>query len=93
VVAKLLPQLLLGLSLVKVSRRCTGVLPLLLRTRRGAARSWKGGVRRRGLGTINRAPQRRAAVIPHHECPRRGLGGWRGQAHPLVPAGQRDILV
>jgi hypothetical protein len=45
VVAKLLPQLLLGLSLGKVGRRCAGALPLLLWMRRGAAQSWKGGTR------------------------------------------------
>jgi hypothetical protein len=35
VVAKLLPQLLLGLSLGKVGRRCAGTLPLLLWMRAG----------------------------------------------------------
>jgi hypothetical protein len=93
VAAKLPPQLLLGLSLGKVSRRCTRALPLLLRTCRGAARSWKGGARRRSLSTVSRAPQRCAAIIPHHECPHRGLGGWHGQAHPLVPVGRWDVLV
>jgi hypothetical protein len=38
-VAKLLPQLVLGLSIGIVRQRCTGPLPLLLRMRRGAARS------------------------------------------------------
>jgi hypothetical protein len=46
VVAKLLPQLLLGLGLDTVGRRCAGARPLLLRMRRGTTRSWEGGVRR-----------------------------------------------
>jgi hypothetical protein len=39
VVAKLLPQCLLGLGTDEVGRRRVGVLPLRLRTRRGAIRS------------------------------------------------------
>jgi hypothetical protein len=45
VVAELLPQLLLGLGLDEVGRRCAGVLPLLLRMRCGVTRSWKGSAR------------------------------------------------
>jgi hypothetical protein len=55
-VAKLLPQLLFGLGLNEVGRWCVGVLPLVLRMCRGATRSWKGGARRRGPGTISQAP-------------------------------------
>jgi hypothetical protein len=55
VVAEFLPQLLLGLDLDEVGWRRASVLPLLLRMRRGATRSWKGGARRRGPGTVSRA--------------------------------------
>jgi hypothetical protein len=41
VIAELLPQLLLRLSLDEVGRRRAGSLPLLLRMRRGATRSWE----------------------------------------------------
>jgi hypothetical protein len=60
-VTKLLPQLLLGLGLDEVGRRCAGALPLLLRMCRGATRSWEGGARRQGLGAISWAPQCSAA--------------------------------
>jgi hypothetical protein len=43
VVAELLPQRLLGLGLAKVGRWHTDVLPLLLRTRRGAVLSGEDG--------------------------------------------------
>jgi hypothetical protein len=68
-VAELLPQRLLGLGTREVSQRCVDALPLLLRMRRGAARSWKSGARRRGLGTVRWVPRRHAAVLPHHEYP------------------------
>jgi hypothetical protein len=42
-VAELLPQRLLGLGTGEVSRRHVDALPLLLRMRREAVRSWKGG--------------------------------------------------
>jgi hypothetical protein len=66
---ELLPQPLLRLSLDEVGWRRVGTPPLQLRTRRGS------GVRRRGPGTISRAPQRCADVAPDHERPRQGLGG------------------
>jgi hypothetical protein len=44
-VAELLPQRLLGLGTGEVSRRCVDAFPLLLLTRRGAIRSWKGSAR------------------------------------------------
>jgi hypothetical protein len=74
-VAELLPQRLLSLGTGEVSRRRVDALPLLLRMRNGAAQSWKGGAGRRGLGAVRRAPRNHAAVLPHHEYPRRGLGG------------------
>jgi hypothetical protein len=43
VVTEFLPQLLLSLGHDEVGRWRAGVLPLLLRMRRGATRSWKGG--------------------------------------------------
>jgi hypothetical protein len=46
-VAELLPQRLLGLGTSEVSRRRVNAFPLRLWMRRGVARSWKGGVRRR----------------------------------------------
>jgi hypothetical protein len=42
VVAKLLPQLLLGLGLDEVGRRSAGALRLLLRMCRGATQNWEG---------------------------------------------------
>jgi hypothetical protein len=42
VVAELLPQLLLGLSIGEVGRRRDGTFPSLLWVRRGAIRSWEG---------------------------------------------------
>jgi hypothetical protein len=50
VITELLPQPLLRLSLDEVGQRRSGTLPLLLRMCRGS------DVRRRGPGTINRAP-------------------------------------
>jgi hypothetical protein len=67
VIAELLPQLLLHLGLDEVGRRCAGALPLLLRMRRGATRRWKSSARRRGPSAVSRAPQRLAAIVPHHE--------------------------
>jgi hypothetical protein len=75
VITELLPQPLLCLSLDEVGRRRVGTLPPLLRTYHGAARSWESSARRRGPGDVGWAPQRRAAIVPHHERPRRGLGG------------------
>jgi hypothetical protein len=40
-----------------------------------------------------RAPGHHVAVPPSHKRPRRGLGGWRRQACPLVPPGRRDVVV
>jgi hypothetical protein len=45
VITKLLPQPLLCLSLDEVGQRRAGTLPLLLRMRRGAARSWESSMR------------------------------------------------
>jgi hypothetical protein len=42
VATELLPQLLLGLGLDEVGRRCAGMLPPLLRVRCGATRTRKG---------------------------------------------------
>jgi hypothetical protein len=69
VVAKLLPEPLLRLSLDEVDQQSVDVLPLLLQARHGF------GARRRGPGAVRWAPQRRANVAPGHESPRRGLGG------------------
>jgi hypothetical protein len=56
VVAKLLPQLLLGLGLDEVGRRCAGALPLLLRVCHEATRSREGGARPRGPNAVSRPP-------------------------------------
>jgi hypothetical protein len=40
-----------------------------------------------------RTPGHHVAVPPSHKRPRLGLGGWRGQACPLVPPGRRDVVV
>jgi hypothetical protein len=48
VIMELLPQPLLRLSLDELGRRRADTLPLLLRTYRGAARSWESNARRRG---------------------------------------------
>jgi hypothetical protein len=87
VVAKLLPEPLLRLSLDEVGRRGVGVLPLQLQARRGS------NARRRGPGAVRWAPQRRAKATPGHERPRRGLGGRYKCARPLVPARRRDVVV
>jgi hypothetical protein len=52
VVTELLPQPLLRLSADDMGRRSADTLPLLLRTYRGAARSWESSTRRRGPGAI-----------------------------------------
>jgi hypothetical protein len=45
-------------------------------------------VRRRGPGTVSRAFQCRATIVPRHERPRWGLGGWRGRlTHWSQPGG------
>jgi hypothetical protein len=75
VITELLPQPMLLLSLDEVGRRRADALPLLLWTCRGATQSWESSARRRGPGAVTRAPQRRVAVVSHHECPRRDLGG------------------
>jgi hypothetical protein len=69
VVAKLLPEPLLRLSLDEVGRRGVGVLPLLLQARRGSS------ARRRGLGVVHWATKRCADIAPGLESARRGLGG------------------
>jgi hypothetical protein len=50
VVMELLPQRLLGLGLIEVGRRCTGVLPLRLRARNGDV--WGGQVRTRSVPVV-----------------------------------------
>jgi hypothetical protein len=42
---------------------------------------------------VPRAPSHHVVVPPYDERPRLRLGGWRGQACPLVPPGRRDIIV
>jgi hypothetical protein len=39
------------------------------------------------------APGHHVAVPPSNKRPRLGLGGWRGQARPLVPPGRRDVVI
>jgi hypothetical protein len=75
VIAELLPQLLLRLSVGKVGQRHIDVLPPPLRARRGNTRGREADVRRRGLGAVPRVPSHHAAVPPPHEHPRLGLGG------------------
>jgi hypothetical protein len=75
VVAEFLPQHLLGLRIEEVDRRRDDAFPLLLRARRGAIRSWEDRVRRRSLSAVRWALRHRAAILPHHEHPHRGLGG------------------
>jgi hypothetical protein len=55
-VAELLPQRLLGMGTGEVSRWCVDAFPLLLQACGGAARSWKGGMRRRGLDAVRCRP-------------------------------------
>jgi hypothetical protein len=40
-----------------------------------------------------RLPRHHATVLPHHQYPRRRLGGWRGPVLPLAPPGWRGIVV
>jgi hypothetical protein len=61
VVAKLLPEPLLRLSLDEMGQRGVSVLPLLLQTRSGSS------AQRRGPGAVRWAPQRRTNVTPGHE--------------------------
>jgi hypothetical protein len=56
VITKLLPQPLLCLSLDEVGRRRASALLLLLRTCRGATRSWESDARRRGPDAISGHP-------------------------------------
>jgi hypothetical protein len=69
VVAKLLPEPLLYLSLDEVGRRGVSILSLLLQARHGSS------TRGRGPGAVRGASQRRANVTSGHERPLRGLGG------------------
>jgi hypothetical protein len=75
VIAELLPQLLLRLSLGEMGRRRIDALPPPLRARCGTTRGREAGARRRGLGAVPRVPRHHAVVPPPHERPRLGLGG------------------
>jgi hypothetical protein len=89
VVTELLPQLLLGLGLDEVGWRRAGMLPLLLRMRGGATRSWKGGVRRRGPGTISRAPSAAPPLPLTTSTPVEGSGAGAGRlTHWSQPGGR-----
>jgi hypothetical protein len=79
VITELLPQPLLRLSLNEVGRRHAGMLPLLLRTCRGAAQSSGSGVRRRGPGTISRAPSAAPSRPLTTSAPVRGSGADAGR--------------
>jgi hypothetical protein len=90
--AQLLPQLLLLLSVDEEGRwRVDALLPLP-RVRCWTARAG-GGVGRRGLDVVPRAPSHHVAVPPSDERPRLRLGGWRGKTSPLVPPGRRGVVV
>jgi hypothetical protein len=78
VIAELLPQLLLLLGVDKVGGRLVDAL---------LARSRGAGVGRGSLGAVPSASSHHVAVPPSNKRPRLGLGGWRGQACPLVPPG------
>jgi hypothetical protein len=93
VVAELFSQRLLGLGLTEVGRRRARALPLLLWTCRGAVWSGKGGARRRGLDSVRWVPQHHAAILPHHQHPRHGLGGWCGPVPPLAPSRWRGVII
>jgi hypothetical protein len=55
--------------------------------------SQRGGVRRRGLDAVPRAPSHHVAVPPYDERPRLRLGGWRGKASPLVPPRRQRVVI
>jgi hypothetical protein len=40
-----------------------------------------------------RAPGHHVTIPPSHKRPRLRLGGWCGQACPLIPTGRRDVIV
>jgi hypothetical protein len=44
-------------------------------------------VRRRSLTAVRQLRWHHASAFPHHQDPRRGLGGWRGPVLPLTPPG------
>jgi hypothetical protein len=89
---QLLPQLLLLLGVGEegvAHRRALAPAsgPPLDRSSQG------GGVGRKGLGAVPRAPGHHVAIPPSDERPRLRLGGWCGKASPLVPPGRRGIVV
>jgi hypothetical protein len=88
VVVKLLLQLLLGLGLDEVGRRCAGALPLLLQMCRGAARSREGGARRRGPDAVSRAPSTAPLSSLTTSAPVGGSGAGAGRlTHWSLPGG------
>jgi hypothetical protein len=82
-IAELLPQLLLLLSVGEGGRLVDTLL----------AQARTGGVGRRGLDAASRAPGHHVAVPTSNKRPRVGIGGWRGQACPLVPPGRLDVVI
>jgi hypothetical protein len=92
VIAELLPQLLLRLSLGEVGRWRIDALPLPLRARCGTTRGREAGARRRGLGAAPRAPRHHAAVPPPHKPSSPGARGLMWASLPTGPiqaAGRR----
>jgi hypothetical protein len=67
VVPKLLPQRLLGLGLIKISRRHADAARLLLPGCDGNVRDRRGDVRRRGLDAVCWALRHHASVLLHHQ--------------------------
>jgi hypothetical protein len=84
VIVELLQQLLLLLGIGEMGGRLVGAL---------LSRSRGAGAGRGSLGAVPSAPGHHVSVPPSNKRPRLGLGGWRGQAHPLVPPGRRDVVV
>jgi hypothetical protein len=83
VITELLPHLLLLLGVGKLgAARRRAPLP-----KQGA------GAGRGSLGAVPPAPGHHVVVPPSNKRPCLGLGGWRGQARPLVPPGRRDVVI
>jgi hypothetical protein len=80
VIMELLPQLLLLLGVGEVGGASTRSSP------EAGGPAWDAEASAPCLGLP-------ATMRPSHLRPRLGLGGWRGQAYPLIPPGQRDVVV
>jgi hypothetical protein len=92
VVAKFLPQRLLGLGLVDRGVRCPGAMQQLLRLRDGDGGRGRCDARRWRLGVMCWTLRHHAVVLPHHQHLGRTLGGWPRTPPRSAPPGGGIIV-